>query len=347
MGKVRMDRRQHVRGVQRPTPVVHTPLASAMKHLSDAQLLAKLLSYGIALDRPALAQLCEQHLDAGRVAQRLIGPTKFKGKSGQSDVHRIEDCVANLWQRWFPELPSFDRLEERMLAGHALLEHRDVAGACRIWLEGWDEVLALLERTGSTSLEQLDRQFSGGEFVLNWAEDLDRELWNAGLDDPQFLKTRIAHCEVALQRITTDDTFFTASRRHALAESYFELGEMDRADALYREWLSADPQWGWGWIRWANCYRFARPEMKNLDRAEQILLEGRTVDQVRNPDQLTEHLASLYRHQGRAQEAQLLGPTQPSHGTPRSGPKVGRNDPCPCGSGKKFKKCCGGATAAV
>jgi len=25
----------------------------------------------------------------------------------------------------------------------------------------------------------------------------------------------------------------------------------------------------------------------------------------------------------------------------RSSPKVGRNDPCPCGSGKKYKKCCG------
>lgn len=24
-----------------------------------------------------------------------------------------------------------------------------------------------------------------------------------------------------------------------------------------------------------------------------------------------------------------------------NGPKVGRNDPCPCGSGKKYKKCCG------
>ena len=23
-------------------------------------------------------------------------------------------------------------------------------------------------------------------------------------------------------------------------------------------------------------------------------------------------------------------------------PSVGRNDPCPCGSGKKYKKCCGG-----
>jgi SEC-C motif domain protein len=25
----------------------------------------------------------------------------------------------------------------------------------------------------------------------------------------------------------------------------------------------------------------------------------------------------------------------------KSAPKVGRNDPCPCGSGKKFKQCCG------
>ena len=27
--------------------------------------------------------------------------------------------------------------------------------------------------------------------------------------------------------------------------------------------------------------------------------------------------------------------------TRRETPKIGRNDPCPCGSGKKFKKCCG------
>jgi uncharacterized protein len=28
----------------------------------------------------------------------------------------------------------------------------------------------------------------------------------------------------------------------------------------------------------------------------------------------------------------------------RSVPKIGRNDPCPCGSGKKFKQCCGRTT---
>ena len=25
----------------------------------------------------------------------------------------------------------------------------------------------------------------------------------------------------------------------------------------------------------------------------------------------------------------------------RKGKKIGRNDPCPCGSGKKYKHCCG------
>ncbi len=36
----------------------------------------------------------------------------------------------------------------------------------------------------------------------------------------------------------------------------------------------------------------------------------------------------------------MLNPSQPSVSR-----KVGRNEPCPCGSGKKFKKCCGASGA--
>jgi len=32
----------------------------------------------------------------------------------------------------------------------------------------------------------------------------------------------------------------------------------------------------------------------------------------------------------------LLNPPKPVQAV-----KIGRNDPCPCGSGKKYKKCCG------
>lgn len=34
-------------------------------------------------------------------------------------------------------------------------------------------------------------------------------------------------------------------------------------------------------------------------------------------------------------------------GTPAAKPKIGRNDPCLCGSGKKFKKCCGSPAAGT
>jgi preprotein translocase subunit SecA len=34
-------------------------------------------------------------------------------------------------------------------------------------------------------------------------------------------------------------------------------------------------------------------------------------------------------------------PNVPASQPQTQGPKVGRNDPCPCGSGKKYKKCCG------
>ncbi len=38
-----------------------------------------------------------------------------------------------------------------------------------------------------------------------------------------------------------------------------------------------------------------------------------------------------------ADEVPLPPPVDPIH----ADKAVGRNDPCPCGSGKKYKKCCG------
>jgi preprotein translocase subunit SecA len=42
--------------------------------------------------------------------------------------------------------------------------------------------------------------------------------------------------------------------------------------------------------------------------------------------------------QAAAAEGSQQGPRQP---IVNKGPKVGRNDPCVCGSGKKYKRCCG------
>jgi len=56
-------------------------------------------------------------------------------------------------------------------------------------------------------------------------------------------------------------------------------------------------------------------------------------------DHVHHEVGHFARHQGRWYfvEGDAVRP-QPFR---REQPKVGRNDPCPCGSGKKFKKCCG------
>jgi uncharacterized protein YecA (UPF0149 family) len=41
--------------------------------------------------------------------------------------------------------------------------------------------------------------------------------------------------------------------------------------------------------------------------------------------------------------ARMGGDDAPVQTVRRDEPKVGRNDPCPCGSGKKYKKCHGAA----
>ncbi len=41
------------------------------------------------------------------------------------------------------------------------------------------------------------------------------------------------------------------------------------------------------------------------------------------------------------EERKELYKEQKASGTIRKEKKIGRNDPCPCGSGKKYKKCCG------
>lgn len=54
----------------------------------------------------------------------------------------------------------------------------------------------------------------------------------------------------------------------------------------------------------------------------------------------THHELSFFqRHQGRWSFHSAHPPKQTP--TQRAQPKVGRNEPCPCGSGKKYKKCCG------
>ena len=363
------------------------PLRSAAQPLSEAELLARLATFGIALDRPTLEGLAAQALSAEEIAKPLLDRIRFRSKREERDSDWIWVCVAALWERWLPDLPSFERLDDRMQAGYDLLAPRHVVPACRTWLTAWADARSLLDKAGLDSIAAFDARFRGSQSLFNWLQDLETELWNAGLQDPEFLTARIALCDEGLRRFPVEDVLLTENWRRALAGSHFELGDTEQTEGLYRAWLTADPGWGWGWIGWADCYRFARRDRQDLGRAEQLLVEGLAIPAVRDRPDLVDRLADLYDEQGRAAEARAVrraahrpAPTVATVDVRTEGPvlrqkttltfggdglpldqlsdviadlqdpalpgavrrqKVGRNEPCPCGSGKKFKRCCG------
>jgi len=59
-----------------------------------------------------------------------------------------------------------------------------------------------------------------------------------------------------------------------------------------------------------------------------------------NAEAFTQFMDALPRNERRRLGKQFMKVTPTPHQLARKPPKVGRNDPCPCGSGKKFKKCC-------
>ena len=83
----------------------------------------------------------------------------------------------------------------------------------------------------------------------------------------------------------------------------------------------------------------------NLAAFENMLSSLSNVAKTSGPDQSgVQGFDRFTGPQGGPQQAeQSEAPEIPKVAVPvvRDAPKVGRNDPCPCGSGKKFKKCCG------
>ncbi len=75
---------------------------------------------------------------------------------------------------------------------------------------------------------------------------------------------------------------------------------------------------------------------KQAAAAHQVMLNNGEEKPKENPVQ-----AALKREQVAKPTRTSGDGTDTANKTVRKGKKIGRNDPCPCGSGKKYKKCCG------
>jgi uncharacterized protein YchJ len=89
------------------------------------------------------------------------------------------------------------------------------------------------------------------------------------------------------------------------------------------------------------------PRRPNLSTAHHVHASGhsrseRTVDYAtRRPERRAVFIQPMSkRRRGFPSESHVKRGVQIVHGDKELVEKLGRNDPCPCGSGNRFKKCC-------
>ncbi len=325
------------------------PELSVARTLSDEELLEELRPLFGDLDRETFRQLCVAHVSALEMLE--TGGVDFD-EPGQLDPGALSLAAKVLWERWAPDVPSFHMIDVAMQAGY---HAPDTATKCEIWLDVWSKVLAIADRRGITTLSKLD-ELSGAstEFLYNWIQDLEMELGNGYDLAKQFRSERLRFCEEYVARFGEEHPEIDRGMWRAIAEAHHLAGDVETVDRLYREWLTADPGWGWGWVGWSDCYWLFTQRKRDFQRGEEILREGLAVAELRDRADVLDRLAELYAESGRPEEERkvrkeleaLRGvsspPPQGSQASPQVvGKKIGRNEPCPCGSGKKYKKCCG------
>ncbi|MCF7740861.1 MAG: SEC-C domain-containing protein, partial [Candidatus Marinimicrobia bacterium] len=98
------------------------------------------------------------------------------------------------------------------------------------------------------------------------------------------------------------------------------------------------------------AFQAFRELLQNIDQKTLQLCFKLSVDRSAEQEQVMQPVETQHENalgmgfQGQPQQGGQQGDNQTAGGPQpyeREKPKVGRNDPCPCGSGKKYKHCCG------
>jgi hypothetical protein len=166
-------------------------------------------------------------------------------------------------------------IDSKASQGTRLILQGQSREACDILLEAWELVKQLMQDEGHANLDALDRAYTWTEPVFNWAQDLEHELYNVGLDDSAYLEKRIAYGYELIDRSQGMNTLLIENTRQAIAESHYMLGDQETCDRLFQGWLDEDPTWGWGIIHWADCYHLGLGKgVPDLARAEAIIRQG-------------------------------------------------------------------------
>lgn len=131
-------------------------------------------------------------------------------------------------------MESIRKIEEKANQAYKHLSNNQTQEACDIFLAVWVDIKNLLQQGSMKNLDELQAAYPWSDFITNWVQDIEQELYNAGLENPVYYSKRIQYCEELLERTGDSEQLMIENTRRAIADSQFALGNIEECDRLYQ-----------------------------------------------------------------------------------------------------------------
>ena len=263
------------------------------------------------------------------------------------------DELARKYENYEPKEIELDEIQKEKHAGYNAMMSDDQENMAKAWLHGFELIKELVKNQFPDSKPDLQAVEEKTEFkygLMSWLGDIERELGNAKLEEE-----RIEYCKALLETFIwgkeAQDGF-----KATIGEAYCELGKEADWVNIFEEWLSQEPN---NMIA-VNSYLYCLTTAGKAEKAKEVAKQYITEDMECDIDTETmfyraqslfeeagdDRQAEVYRKKISAFHSKCLDmaktyETEVRGFKPGQERKVYPNDPCPCGSGKKYKKCCG------
>ena len=327
-----------------------------VREMTTDEIVKRLRSFGIPLKKRTFLRDVKRFHSAEELSESWRDTYDCAATGFDEDFPWMAACV--LWERLAPDRANMEMINDLMQEGYDALEKGRTVEACNLWLRTWDCIKEMLTEE-MTKVEHFDDIFKGTQYAYNWCQDLEMELGNAGIKDREYSRRQMKYCAEFCSQFPDEEELVLANMRRGEADAYFYLGDTTEGEKKYQELTERYPDYVWGYIGWADhywdFYDFETHTTKDYDRAEELYLKALKIADSEERKAVLGRLIDLYKGTGDSKRVnEYMGKLEELEAQPRfefdsldtSSPeskrtKVGRNEPCPCGSGKKYKRCCG------
>lgn len=236
--------------------------------MSTEEIIKNLQLMGIKFEKEVFLREIEEYYSAQQLSEHWFETYKVKAIDRDEDFPWVAAWV--LWERMAPKnVLCMEQMDYLIDKGFEALNENDSKSACDAWLSFWDAIKYRIKPELKT-LEYLDNQYNGSFYIRNICQDLENEMYNAGLEDPIYFEKRIEYCKEFCSFFPDEDEHILHNMRRAIAESYVSLKNFDEAKKVLDKLVVDYPDNPWSYIQYGDMYLFGDDIIKDSMKAREL-----------------------------------------------------------------------------